>query len=75
MRRLTMSKRLYGTIMLPPLISVCMLTSALASQGPGTLPGTASVFTQTVVAILVYGACATIILAGAVIGAARRLAR
>ena len=44
--------------------------AALASQGPGTGPGTASSFTQLVMAIIVYGASALIVGAG-LIGAIR----
>ncbi len=44
---------------------------ALASQGPGGGPGTASHFTQLVMAIVVCGASASIVGAG-LIGAARR---
>jgi len=44
---------------------------ALASQGPGGGPGTASHFTQLIMAIIVYGASALIVGAG-LIGAARR---
>jgi hypothetical protein len=44
---------------------------ALASQGPGGSPGTASHFTQLVMAIVVYGASALIVGTG-LIGAARR---
>jgi|GEM_PF-876985 hypothetical protein len=44
---------------------------AYASQGPGTLPGTASPFTQMAMAIVVYGLCAITIAAG-VIGSFRR---
>jgi hypothetical protein len=44
---------------------------ALASQGPGTGPGTASPFTQLVMAIIVYGTSALVVGAG-LIGAARR---
>jgi hypothetical protein len=44
---------------------------ALASHGPGVGPGTASGFTQTVMAIVVYGAAALIIGTG-LIGAIRR---
>jgi hypothetical protein len=43
---------------------------ALASQGPGGGPGTASAITQLVMAILVYGASAAIVAAG-LIGALR----
>jgi len=44
---------------------------AIASQGPGGGPGTASHFTQLVMAIIVYGASALIVGAG-LIGAMRR---
>lgn len=44
---------------------------ALASQGPGTTPGTAGVSLQWTMAITVYGLCATAIVAGA-IGAFRK---
>jgi hypothetical protein len=43
----------------------------LASQGPGGGPGTASPFTQLVMAIIVYGGSALIVGAG-LIGAMRR---
>ena len=45
--------------------------AALASQGPGAGPGTASSFTQVAMAIVVYGASALVVGAG-LIGAARR---
>ena len=45
--------------------------AALAAQGPGTGPGTASAFTQLTMAVLVYGAAALVICAG-LIGALRR---
>ncbi len=38
--------------------------SADVSQGPGIAPGTAGAFTQTAMAIIVYGASAAIIAAG-----------
>ncbi len=44
---------------------------AVASQGPGGGPGTASHFTQLVMAMIVYGASALVVGAG-LIGAARR---
>ena len=47
-------------------------TSAIASQGPGMMPGTASAFTQTAMAIVVYGAAALIIAAGLIGGLRRR---
>lgn len=39
---------------------------AHASQGPGTTPGTASAFTQMVMAIVVYGLCGVAIVMGAI---------
>jgi hypothetical protein len=47
------------------------ITAAFASQGPGGGPGAASHFTQLAMAIMVYGICALVILAG-LIGMARR---
>ncbi|CAN5157309.1 hypothetical protein BH10PSE11_BH10PSE11_25490 [soil metagenome] len=44
---------------------------AYASQGPGTIPGTASAFTQMAMAVVVYGLCAAAIIAAA-IGAFRK---
>jgi hypothetical protein len=51
----------------------CLLWAgaALASQGPGADPGTASHFTQLTMAILVYGISALVVGAG-LIGAVRR---
>jgi len=46
-------------------------SAALASQGPGAGIGTASLLTQTVMAVLVYGMSAIIVGAG-LIGAVRR---
>jgi hypothetical protein len=45
--------------------------AAFASQGPGGGPGTASAFTQSAMAIVVYGALALVVGMG-LIGAARR---
>ncbi len=45
--------------------------AAFASQGPGGRPGTASSFTQGIMAIIVYGTSALVVGAG-LIGAARR---
>jgi hypothetical protein len=45
--------------------------AALASQGPGGGPGSASPFTQLVMAVIVYGTSALVIGAG-LIGAVRR---
>lgn len=46
-------------------------SAALASQGPGTSPGTASSFVQLTMAVLVYGTAALVVCAG-LIGAVRR---
>ena len=43
----------------------------LASQGPGVGPGTASHFTQLVMAIIVYGGSALVV-GAALVGALRR---
>jgi hypothetical protein len=51
--------------------SLMWANAALASQGPGGGPGTASSFTQLAMAIIVYGTSALVIGAG-LIGAARR---
>jgi hypothetical protein len=45
--------------------------AALASQGPGSGPGTASPFTQLAMAIVVYGTSALLICCG-LIGAMRQ---
>ena len=45
--------------------------ASLASQGPGGGPGTASSFTQLVMAIIVYGTSALVVGSG-LIGALRR---
>jgi len=50
--------------------TVLTASTAFASQGPGTSPGTASASTQLTMAIVVYGVCAAAILAG-LIGAFR----
>jgi hypothetical protein len=46
-------------------------SAAFAAQGPGGGMGTASHFTQTVTAVLVYGVVAIVVCAG-LIGAVRR---
>jgi len=56
---------------LMPAAAILCANAALASQGPGTGPGTASPITQLVMAILVYGTSALLVGAG-LIGAARR---
>jgi hypothetical protein len=48
--------------------------AALASQGPGGGPGTASGFTQIAMAVLVYGTSALVVGAG-LIGAVRQRSR
>jgi hypothetical protein len=50
---------------------LCWADGALASQGPGTGPGTASGLTQIAMAVIVYGTSALVIAAG-LVGAARR---
>jgi hypothetical protein len=55
----------------PAMIALFSTGQALASQGPGGGPGTASTFTQLAMAIIVYGASALVVGAG-LIGAARR---
>lgn len=45
--------------------------AAFASQGPGSGMGTASHFTQTAMAVLVYGAAAMVVCVG-LIGAVRK---
>jgi hypothetical protein len=52
-------------------VSLLWANAALASQGPGGGPGTASGFTQLTMAVLVYGASALVVGAG-LIGMARR---
>jgi len=42
------------------MLTLASASAALASQGPGTGPGTASALTQAVMAIVVYGAVASI---------------
>jgi hypothetical protein len=60
----------FAVALTSPAALICA-SLALASQGPGGGPGTASHFTQLVMAIIVYGASALIVGAG-LIGAARR---
>ena len=54
-----------------PAAALLFAEVALASQGPGGGPGTASPFTQLVMAIVVYGSSALVVGAG-LIGAMRR---
>ena len=55
----------------PAVAALLSASSVLASQGPGGGPGTASSFTQLVMAIVVYGMSALVVGAG-LIGMARR---
>ncbi len=57
-----------AAVLLPALMSA---HAALASQGPGGGPGTASPATQLVMAIVVYGGSALILAAG-LIGSLKR---
>jgi hypothetical protein len=71
-REIAMSRK--NSSVLRAAIAAAMLwpsASAFASQGPGGGVGTASDFTQVVMAVLVYGASALIVGAG-LIGALRR---
>jgi hypothetical protein len=58
----------------PMAVCLSFANLALASQGPGGGPGTASQLTQLAMAILVYGTSALLVGAG-LIGAARRRLR
>ena len=53
------------------LAGLLFANAAFASQGPGAGPGTASSFTQLVMAMIVYGTSALVVGAG-LLGAARR---
>ena len=55
----------------PAIAALLSAGHALASQGPGGGPGTASPFTQLAMAIVVYGASALVVGVG-LIGMARR---
>jgi hypothetical protein len=54
-----------------PLLNLISATTALASQGPGGGPGTASPATQLAMAIIVYGGAALLVAAG-LFGALKR---
>jgi len=60
----------FALSLMPAAAAFCA-NAALASQGPGTGPGTASPFTQLVMAIIVYGT-STLVVGAGLIGAARR---
>jgi len=53
------------------LLALTSASTALASQGPGAGPGTASPFAQVVMAIIVYGGTA-LVLATGLIGSFKR---
>jgi hypothetical protein len=55
----------------PAIVALLSAGHALASQGPGGGPGTASSFTQLAMAIIVYGTSALVVGVG-LIGVARR---
>ena len=59
------------TVALTPAAALLFADAALASQGPGGGPGSASPFTQLIMAIVVYGSLALLIGTG-LIGAVRR---
>jgi hypothetical protein len=54
-------------------VSLLWANAALASQGPGGGPGTASGFTQLAMAIVVYGTSALVVGAGLISMARRHL--
>jgi hypothetical protein len=56
----------------PAIAALLAAGHALASQGPGGGPGTASGFTQLAMAIIVYGTSALVVGAGLVGAALRR---
>lgn len=70
-KRFSRSVCLAASLCLAPLVGLSFVEPALTAQGPGVGPGTASAFTQTAMAILIYGAAAIVIGAG-LIGAVRR---
>jgi hypothetical protein len=72
MRRSRVSHFVYPAVVAAA--GVLCASTALASQGPGAGPGTASSFTQLAMAILVYGASGLVI-GAALIGAARQRLR
>ena len=65
------SHRISLVAALAPAATLFFANAALASQGPGGGPGTASPFTQLVMAVIVYGSSALVIGAG-LIGTVRR---
>ena len=66
-----LGRRSMTAVAMATLIATGVPVAALASQGPGTGPGTASPTLQVAMAVIVYGVSALIIVAG-VIGTLRR---
>ena len=60
-----------STVVMTPVATLIISGAALASQGPGGGPGTASPLMQLVMAIIVYGTSALIVGIG-LIGALRK---
>jgi hypothetical protein len=56
-----------------PLLALISAPTALASQGPGGGPGTASASTQLAMAIIIYGGVALLLAAGLIGLLKRRL--
>jgi len=65
--------RLCRTVTAVPLLALISEPIALASQGPGGGPGTASASTQLVMAIVIYGGVALLFAAGLIGLLKRRL--
>jgi hypothetical protein len=61
-----------GFAFAPAIAALLATGQALASQGPGGGPGTASSFTQFAMAIIVYGTSALVVGAGLIAAALRR---
>jgi hypothetical protein len=70
-REIAMSRKKSSVLRAAIAAALLLPASALASQGPGGGMGTAGNFTQSAMAILVYGTAALIVGAG-LIGALRR---
>jgi hypothetical protein len=63
-----LSRFVFATV--SAIVGLLCANAAIAAQGPGVGPGTASSFTQLAMAIVVYGASALVVGAG-LLGAAR----
>lgn len=64
-------RRLPFAVGVIPAATLLSTGAVLASQGPGGGPGTASPFTQLVMAFIVYGA-SVLVVGAALVGALRR---